>query len=355
METDFCVPFSTGGFFFSVVNPLEPVLGLILKHGAPASEDQSQEPSIAGCFLRLVKHLSGNESLARLIEQELAETLTSRERTGPEEGAQQASPVISAMINNLDGLKSPHTLEPASPLSTLDQNSNHGPSSQQASPPTSPTAARTLSQDQKVVLSPSTPFRGSRNNSIQPFGPSNITPGLSGPSVQSLYGLPNAYGIYGPTGLVGSNNQTYVDVSTSPIISASPQSAGLQFFGPQNNFTPRTHSPLGYSGRQPQMITPSVVVNSSTKTTYLPQWNLEQKPMLSQDPGPVDADQLCQPYGPSQDSHSEYHTPTENTNPELFIFPQSQRLDFPSSLDANEIMGMTETEFQAWLDTNLNQ
>ncbi|KAK6531795.1 hypothetical protein TWF694_002961 [Orbilia ellipsospora] len=332
------------------VNPLEPVLGLILKHGAPAPEDQSQEPSIAGCFLRLVKSLPGNESLARLIDQELVEILASRERTGPEETAQQASPVISAMINNLDGLKSPRTLEPASPVSTLDTNNNNGPSSQKASPPTSPGATRTLSQDAKVVLSPSTPFRGPRNTSVQPFGPSTIPPGLSGPSVQPVYGFPIGYATYGPT--VGPN-QTYVDVSTSPIISASPQSAGLQFFGPQNNFTPRTHSPLGYSGRQPQMITPSVVVNSSTKT-YVQQWNLDQKPMLSQDSGAVDADQLCQSYGPSQDPHSEYHTPTENTNPGLFIFPQPQRLDMSSSLDTNEIVGMNEVEFQAWLDT-LNQ
>ncbi|KAF3923152.1 hypothetical protein ABW20_dc0108268 [Dactylellina cionopaga] len=337
------------------VNPLELILDLILKHGAATPEDQNQEPSISGCFSRLVSNLVGNESLAKLIDQDLVDTLASRERTGLDEvAAQQASPVVSAVVASLDEVKSPHTLGPTSPAVTAGLDVKHGP---EQSPPTSPKVIRTLSQDKRVLASPSTSHHGTGTGSAKYFGPPHSTSNYSGPIAQPLYGpLSGFHGPispYGPSGLLGSNNQGFVDVSNSPVLPVSPHNTGVQFFSPQRQPSSRTHSSLGYPSNKQQMV--AAVAHSAIPTqSYIPQpWTLQpqQSSFASQDPGSTaaDADQLF-PFGISSQEppSSEYHTPKEHTTSYSGLYMPPQGLDVSS---LNNLI-MDETEFWAYLNTS---
>ncbi|KAK6498910.1 hypothetical protein TWF481_011480 [Arthrobotrys musiformis] len=341
------------------VNPLELVLDLILKHGAATPEDRNQEPSISGCFLRLVNNLVANESLAKAIEIETADTLASRERTGLDEAAAQpASPVVSATISTQEELKSPNE-PPASPaLSGLDDKTGLRPQSPMASPNTS----RTFPKDQKVRASPSsaTPLSGS--GSSQQYGPLSLIPaGFPGSTTaaQAMYsfttGYPGPLPAYGPTAGLGLTNQSFVDASTSPILANSPHSTtGLPFYGPHPRYVPRTQSPLAYS-QHSRMIGPQPAPSAVAAAPFVPQWTLNaQSNFSTQDPGSsVDSESLVQPfaYARSQPESvtSEYHTPKEQVSGFNFLSAaqaQAQGLDIGSM----NSMIMDEARFDAWLN-----
>ncbi|KAK6523614.1 hypothetical protein TWF281_001596 [Arthrobotrys megalospora] len=350
------------------VNPLELVLDLILKHGAATPEDRNQEPSISGCFLRLVNNLVADESLARTIEQETADTLASRERTGLDEAAAQpASPVVSATISNLEELKSPN--EPASPaLSGMDDRTGPQPQSPLASPNTS----RTFPKDQKVrVPSSTTPLSGSGagSSATQQYGPLSLMPaGFSGSSAaaQAMYGFSTGYPgplpafpAYGPTtGLGHSNTQNFVDASTSPILTNSPHStAGLPFYGPQPRYVPRTQSPLAYS-HHPRMIgpQPAPVTTAMATNSFVQPWTLNaQSAFSTQDPGSsLESESLVQSFAPSQPESvtSEYHTPKEQVSGFNFYSAAAQAQAQAHGLDIGSMnsMIMDEARFDAWIN-----
>ncbi|EGX52934.1 hypothetical protein TWF173_009692 [Orbilia oligospora] len=342
------------------VNPLELVLDLILKHGAATPEDRNQEPSISGCFLRLVNNLVANESLAKIIEIETADTLASRERTGLDEAAAQpASPVVSATFGNQEELKSPN--EPASPaLSGLDDKT--GPQPQ--SPMTSPNTSRTFHKDQKVRASPSisttTPLSGS--GSSQQYGPLPLIPaGFSGSATaaaQSMYGFttgfPGPLPAYGPTTGLGLTNQNFVDASTSPILANSPHSAtGLPFYGPHPRYVPRTQSPLAYA-QHSRMIGPQP---APATTSFMQQpWTMNaQSAFSSQDPGTsIETESLVQSLGHSQPESvtSEYSTPKEQVTGFNFYSAAAVAQAQAHGLDIGSMNSMIldEARFDAWLN-----
>ncbi|KAK6339708.1 hypothetical protein TWF718_009101 [Orbilia javanica] len=346
------------------VNPLELVLDIILKHGAATPEDRNQEPSISGCFLRLVNNLVGNGPLARIIEMETADTLASRERTGLEEAAAQpASPVVSATVGtNQEELKSPN--EPASPtFSGLD-----GPLQPQ-SPMTSPNSSRTFPKDQKVRASPSTIATGSGRSSspsVQQYGPLPLLPaGFTGSTTtastaaQAMYnfttGYPGPLPPYGPATAtaagLGLTNQSFVDASTSPILASSPHSTtGLPFYGPQPRYVPRTQSPLAYSQHHnTRMIGPQ-------PAPYVQPWNLNtQSAFPTQDPGvSIDSDTLVQSFGHSQPESvtSEYTTPKEQVSGFNLFSATAQAQAQAQGLDIGSMnsMIMDGARFDAWIN-----
>ncbi|KAK6352353.1 hypothetical protein TWF730_009182 [Orbilia blumenaviensis] len=335
------------------VNPLELVLDLILKHGAATPEDRNQEPSISGCFLRLVNNLVANESLAKTIESETAETLASRERTGLDEAAAPpVSPVVSATVGNLEDLKSPH--EPASPaLSGLDDKAGLQPQSPMVSPHTS-----RFPKDQKVRASPLS-ATGS-----QQYGPLPLIPaGFPGSTAaqQAMYGFsttgyPGPLPAYGPsTGLGLTANQSFVDASTSPILTNSPHSAGLTFYGPQPRYVPRTQSPLAYS-HHPRMIGPQPAPAAVAAASFVQPWTLNAQAAYStQDPGAsIDSEPLVQSFVPSQPESvtSEYHTPKEQVSGFNFYATQPQAHEL--NIGSMDSMIMDEARFNAWIGSDLS-
>ncbi|KAK6513831.1 hypothetical protein TWF506_008264 [Arthrobotrys conoides] len=346
------------------VNPLELVLDLILKHGAATPEDRNQEPSISGCFLRLVNNLVANESLAKIIEIETADTLASRERTGLDEAAAQpASPVVSATISNQEELKSPN--EPASPaLSGLDDKT--GPQPQ--SPMTSPNTSRTFHKDQKVRASPSTATPLSGPGSSQQYGPLPLMPagfpGSTTAAAQAMYsfttGYPGPLPAYGPTTGLGLTNQNFVDASTSPILANSPHSTtGLPFYGPHPRYLPRTQSPLAYS-QHSRMIGPQPAPVPVTSTASFAQpWTMNAHQAAaafpSQDPGvSIESEPLVQSFGHSQPESvtSEYSTPKEQVSGFNFFSAAAQAQAQAHGLDIGSMnsMIMDEARFDAWLN-----
>ncbi|EWC44982.1 hypothetical protein DRE_01041 [Drechslerella stenobrocha 248] len=305
------------------VNPLELIIDLVLKHGAASREDRNQEPSIAGCFLRLTGKLVNNEPLAKSIEQELVDTIASRERIVADDiSTQQASPVTSAAAGPLDQPISPTTLLPGSP--GLDLASGSLPPAP-TPPPVSPIAPRTKAQDRDTLASPlhRTPS-GSGPQPARPsqhFGPpTTISNGISGSTVQdtpSLYDLSSGFSgnmpTYGLSARIGPNgiNPTYVDLAASPTlpISTSPltHTPGLQYFP---RLAPRTRSPLGYNH----------VSAAATTANYIPpHWTTfnDQPPLYSPQDRTGDSTVLPpESYTSSSTRDSvgpEYHTPRDQT------------------------------------------
>lgn len=343
------------------VNPLELVLDLILKHGAATPEDRNQEPSISGCFLRLVNNLVANDSLARIIEMETADTLASRERTGLDEAAAQpASPVVSATVSNQEEIKSPN--EPASPaLSGLDDKSGAQPQS----PMTSPNTSRTFPKDRKIRASPSTTTPLSGSGSSQQYGPLPLLPaGFSGSTTAAAQamcsfttGYPGPLPAYGPTTGLGLTNQNFVDASTSPILANSPHSTtGLPFYGPQPRYVPRTQSPLAYSQRS-RMIGPQPApAMAAAATSFVQPWTLNAQTAFStQDPGTsMDGKSLAQSFAHSQPESvtSEYSTPKEQISGFTFFSAAAQAQAQAQGLDIGSMnsMIMDEARFDAWIN-----